>query len=229
MGVPPKHSSQAFLSSLSAFYRRFVPLSAGSRDKPPMRRKHRQFGAFAGASVLPISRTSSGASRASGCPVAARRNSPFRLVLPQAAKASLFGRLLLSPKSLATFRGPHNFGRQPNPLNSETESEIMSKQRRRDTTLTIRLTKSRKRTHRTQCQTRRAQHHRLSCFAVSGNAYPCCRRCKTVADRTETHRQQSNQTRQRSTPALFRSYNFEDMIDGQKMIYEQLLSIARKG
>ena len=36
-----------------------------------LRRKHRQFGAFAGASVLPISRTSSGASRASGCP---RRN-----------------------------------------------------------------------------------------------------------------------------------------------------------
>jgi len=33
-----------------------------------MRRKQREFGALAGASVLPISRTSSGASRASGCP-----------------------------------------------------------------------------------------------------------------------------------------------------------------
>lgn len=49
-----------------------------------MRQKQNKFGAFAGASVLPVSRTSSGAG--------ARRNSPFLLVLPQAAKASLFGR-----------------------------------------------------------------------------------------------------------------------------------------
>ena len=38
-----------------------------------------------------------------------------------------------------------------------------------------------------------------------------------------------NQITAKINADAFRSYNFEDMIDGQKMIYEQLLSIARKG
>lgn len=38
-----------------------------------------------------------------------------------------------------------------------------------------------------------------------------------------------NQITAKINAGAFRSYNFEDMIDGQKMIYEQLLDIARKG
>ena len=38
-----------------------------------------------------------------------------------------------------------------------------------------------------------------------------------------------NQITAKVNAGAFRSYNFEDMIDGQKKIYEQLLSIARKG
>ena len=38
-----------------------------------------------------------------------------------------------------------------------------------------------------------------------------------------------NQITAKINAGAFRSYNFEDMIDGQKKIYEQLLEIARKG
>ena len=38
-----------------------------------------------------------------------------------------------------------------------------------------------------------------------------------------------NQITAKINAGAFRSYNFEDMIEGQKMIYEQLLNIARKG
>ena len=38
-----------------------------------------------------------------------------------------------------------------------------------------------------------------------------------------------NQITAKINAGAFRSYNFEDMIDGQKKIYEQLLDIARKG
>lgn len=38
-----------------------------------------------------------------------------------------------------------------------------------------------------------------------------------------------NQITAKINAGAFRSYNFEDMIDGQKKIYEQLLEIASKG
>ena len=91
----------------------------GDRDKPPMRRKQREFGAFAGASVLPISRTSSGASRASGCPLGAIR--PFCSFCRRRQKLRFSGG-------------------SPNPLYLERSEIKMSKKRRRDNTLTIRLT-----------------------------------------------------------------------------------------
>ena len=38
-----------------------------------------------------------------------------------------------------------------------------------------------------------------------------------------------NQITAKINAGAFRSHNFEDMIDGQKKIYKQLLDIARKG
>ena len=83
------------------------------KGKPPMHRKQGEFGAFAGASVLPISRTSSGASRASGCPLGATR--PFCSFCRRRQKLRFSGGCSSPQKVLRLFGDPIIYGRQPEP------------------------------------------------------------------------------------------------------------------
>lgn len=80
-----------------------------------MRRKQREFGAFAGASILPISRTLSGASRAPG--LSARRQlALFGLGFAAGGQKLRFSGGCSSPqKVLRLFGDPIIYGRQPEP------------------------------------------------------------------------------------------------------------------
>ena len=104
----------------------------------------------------------------------------------------------------------------------------MSKQRRRDTTLTIRLTKAEKNLiERNAKPARRSITDYLVLLSletpihVAEDVKPLLIELKRIGNNL-------NQITAKINAGAFRSYNFEDMIDGQKMIYEQLLSIARK-
>lgn len=105
----------------------------------------------------------------------------------------------------------------------------MSKERRRDTTLTIRLTKAEK--ERFERNAKRAERSITDYLVllsletpihVAENVKPLLIELKHIGNNL-------NQITAKINAGAFRSYNFEDMIDGQKKIYEQLLSIARKG
>lgn len=103
------------------------------------------------------------------------------------------------------------------------------KQRLRDTTLTIRLTKAEKeRIERNAKRTGRSITDYLVLLSletpihVAENVKPLLIELKRIGNNL-------NQITAKINAGAFRSYNFEDMIDGQKMIYEQLLDIARKG
>lgn len=105
----------------------------------------------------------------------------------------------------------------------------MSKQRRRDTTLTIRLTKAEK--ERIERNAKRAERSITDYLVllslqtpihVTENVKPLLIELKRIGNNL-------NQITAKINAGAFRSYNFEDMIDGQRMIYEQLLDIARKG
>jgi hypothetical protein len=152
------------------------------------------------------------------------------LVLPQAAKRFAFRAVAPLPKKSYDFSGTPLFsGSSPNPLNLETESEIMSKQRLRDTTLTIRLTKPEKeRIERNAKRVGRSITDYLVLLSlqtpihVAEDVKPLLIELKRIGNNL-------NQITAKINAGAFRSYNFEDMIDGQKMIYEQLLDIARKG
>ena len=106
----------------------------------------------------------------------------------------------------------------------------MNKQRLRDTTLTIRLTKAEK--ERIERNAKRAEQSitdylvllslETSIIHVAEDVKPLLIELKRIGNNL-------NQITAKINAGAFRSYNFEDMIDGQKMIYEQLLKIARKG
>ena len=105
----------------------------------------------------------------------------------------------------------------------------MNKPRLRDTTLTIRLTKAEK--ERIERNAKRAKRSITDYIVslsletpihVAEDIKPLLIELKRIGNNL-------NQITAKINAGAFRSYNFEDMIDGQKMIYEQLLEIARKG
>lgn len=142
--------------------------------------------------------------------LSARRNSPFLLVLPQAAKASLFGR-------------------QPEPTIIMKGMIKMSEKRRRDNTLTIRLTKAEK--ERIERNAKRAGRSITDYLVLLSLETPIhvAEDVKPLLIELKRIGNNLNQITAKINAGAFRSYNFEDMIDGQKKIYEQLLTIARKG
>ena len=105
----------------------------------------------------------------------------------------------------------------------------MSKQRRRDTTLTIRLTKSEK--ERIKRNAKRAGRSITDYLVLLSLEMPIhvAEDVKPLLIELKRIGNNLNQITAKINVGAFRSYNFEDMIDGQKMIYEQLLEIARKG
>lgn len=105
----------------------------------------------------------------------------------------------------------------------------MSKQRRRDTTLTIRLTKAEK--ERIERNAKRAGRSITDYLVLLSLETPIhvAEDVKALLIELKRIGNNLNQIAAKINVGAFRSYNFEDMIDGQKMIYEQLLEIARKG
>ena len=105
----------------------------------------------------------------------------------------------------------------------------MGEKRKRNQTLTVRLTPK----ERSEI-IRRAEKSRMSLtdyilaastqteIHVAEDTRPLIAELKRIGNNL-------NQITAKINAGAFRSYNFEDMIDGQKMIYEQLLEIARKG
>ena len=98
----------------------------------------------------------------------------------------------------------------------------MSKQRRRDTTLTIRLTKAEKERIERSITDYLVLLSLETPIHVAEDVKPLLIELKRIGNNL-------NQITAKINAGAFRSYNFEDMIDGQKKIYEQLLAIARKG
>ena len=105
----------------------------------------------------------------------------------------------------------------------------MSKQRRRDTTLTIRLTKTEK--ERIKRNAKRAERSITDYLGLLSLQTPIhgAEDVKPLLIELKRIGNNSNQITAKINAGAFRSYNFEDMIDGQNKISEQLLDIARKG
>lgn len=105
----------------------------------------------------------------------------------------------------------------------------MSKQRRRDTTLTIRLTKAEKeRIERNAKRAGRSITDYLVLLSletpihVAENVKPLLIELKRIGNNL-------NQIAAKINSGVFHSYDFQDVVDEQKKIYEQLLEIVRKG
>ena len=105
----------------------------------------------------------------------------------------------------------------------------MSKPRRRDTTLTIRLTKAEK--ERIERNAKRAGRSITDYLVLLSLEMPIhvAEDVKPLLIELKRIGNNLNQITAKINAGAFRSYNFEDMIDGQKKIYKQLLKIARKG
>ena len=86
----------------------------------------------------------------------------------------------------------------------------MSKQRRRDTMLTIRLIKAEK--ERIERNAKRAERSITDYLVLLSLETPMIE-LKRIGNNL-------NQITAKINAGAFRSYNFEDMIDGQKKIYE---------
>ena len=99
----------------------------------------------------------------------------------------------------------------------------MSKQRRRDTTLTIRLTKAEK--ERIERNAKRAGRSITDYLVLLSLETPIhvAEDVKPLLIELKRIGNNLNQITAKINAGAFRSYNFEDMIDGQKKIYEQLL------
>ena len=103
----------------------------------------------------------------------------------------------------------------------------MSKQRRRNTTLTIRLTKAEK--ERIERNAKRAKRS-LTDYIVSlsletpihvaEDVKPLLIELKRIGNNI-------NQITAKIHSGAFTSYNFQDVVDGQKKIYDALLEIVR--
>ena len=105
----------------------------------------------------------------------------------------------------------------------------MSEKRRRDNTLTIRLTKAEK-----ERIERNAKHAKRSLtdyivslsletpIHVAEDVKPLLIELKCIGNNL-------NQIAAKINSGVFQSYDFQDVVDEQRKIYEQLLEIARKG
>ena len=105
----------------------------------------------------------------------------------------------------------------------------MSKKRLRDTTLTIRLTKAEK--ERIERNAKRAKQNLTDYIVLLSLETPIhvAEDVKPLLIELKRIGNNLNQITAKINAGAFRSYNFQDMIDDQKKIYEQLLDIARKG
>ena len=105
----------------------------------------------------------------------------------------------------------------------------MSEKRRRDNTLTIRLTKAEKeRIERNAKRTKRSITDYIVSLSletpihVAEDVKPLLIELKRIGNNL-------NQIAAKINTGVFQSYDFQDVVDEQKKIYEQLLEIARKG
>lgn len=105
----------------------------------------------------------------------------------------------------------------------------MSKQRRRDTTLTIRLTKVEK--ERIERNAKRAERSITDYIVLLSLEMPIhvAEDVKPLLIELKRIGNNLNQIAAKINSGVFRSYDFQDVVDEQKKIYEQLLEIARKG
>lgn len=105
----------------------------------------------------------------------------------------------------------------------------MSKQRRRDTTLTIRLTKVEK--ERIERNAKRAERSITDYIVLLSLEMPIhvAEDVKPLLIELKRIGNNLNQIAAKINSGVFQSYDFQDVVDEQKKIYEQLLEIARKG
>ena len=105
----------------------------------------------------------------------------------------------------------------------------MSEKRRRDNTLTIRLTKAEK--ERIERNAKRAKRSITDYIVspsletpihVAEDVKPLLIELKRIGNNL-------NQIAAKINSGVFQSYDFQDVVDEQRKIYEQLLEIARKG
>lgn len=105
----------------------------------------------------------------------------------------------------------------------------MSEKRRRDNTLTIRLTKAeRERIKRNAKRAKRSITDYIVLLSletpinVAEDVKPLLIELKRIGNNL-------NQIAAKINTGVFQSYDFQDVVDEQKKIYEQLLEIARRG
>ncbi len=105
----------------------------------------------------------------------------------------------------------------------------MSEKRRRDNTLTIRLTSAeRERIERNAKRAKRSLTDYIVSLSleipiqVAEDVKPLLIELKRIGNNL-------NQIATKINSGVFQSYDFQDVVDEQKKIYEQLLEIARKG
>ena len=105
----------------------------------------------------------------------------------------------------------------------------MSKQRLRDTTLTIRLTKAEK--ERIERNAKRAERSITDYLVLLSLEMPIhvAEDVKPLLIELKRIGNNLNQITAKINTGVFQSYDFQDVVDEQKKIYEQLLEIARKG
>ena len=105
----------------------------------------------------------------------------------------------------------------------------MSKKRRRDNTLTIRLTKTEK--ERIERNAKRAKQNLTDYIVLLSLVTPIhvAEDVKPLLIELKRIGNNLNQIAAKINSGVFRSYDFQDVVDEQKKIYEQLLEIARKG
>ena len=105
----------------------------------------------------------------------------------------------------------------------------MSKPRLRDTTLTIRLTKAEK--ERIERNAKRAERSVTDYLVLLSLQTPIhvAEYVKPLLIELKRIGNNLNQITAKINTGVFQSYDFQDVVDEQKKIYEQLLEIARKG
>ena len=105
----------------------------------------------------------------------------------------------------------------------------MSKPRLRDTTLTIRLTKAEK--ERIERNAKRAERSITDYLVLLSLEMPIhvAEDVKPLLIELKRIGNNLNQITAKINTGVFQSYDFQDVVDEQKKIYEQLLEIARKG
>ena len=105
----------------------------------------------------------------------------------------------------------------------------MSENRRRDNTLTIRLTSAEK--ERIERNAKRAKQSITDYIVLLSLETPIhvAEDVKPLLIELKRIGNNLNQIATKINSGVFHSYDFQDVVDEQKKIYEQLLEIARKG